>query len=428
MMFSKSENDHFLEMFGEMTNSFGLRNLKSSPEEELVFTKTKTEPDPSFKSNGPVPVEESLHFKRYAKKRIHKYTEDELKQIELEAENTIVNDYGSNDFYHISDEERKKNDLLAEISLKLAGVKSVYRRFDEYIEAMRIVYKAWEILSEKNFVHSKKEFFKLVAEGKIFSSRIIIPQLKNMKKYDKELIIRYVSNPQLDTSIFRPEEEDIFTDDETFEEEEERLLSPEEKDLMIKYNLNEINDTTEVETMKPKYMKKYLHPKKGKKISYRQEMFNQIMDENRTGFNQGNQFLLSSAMFEENQKEKDIYDRVPFKGSWKNDDDVFMYNALLEEAYMDEKVNRYRTHNDEFIDNFFDELERNGIDSIELRKSFRDETKIKTQKVSNRELKKNEKEILQRIIKLNQDKKFVQLAQKAEQKLNEYIEKGDDDE
>lgn len=424
-MFSEEEKNKFHLMFNEMTGSSCLRNKNYQAEEALVFNSTKKqEKDQSFKSNGPVPIEENLHFKRYAKKRVHKYTPEEMAQIEKEAQNTIVNDYGSNDFYHISDEERKKNDLLAEISLKLATVKSVYRRFDEYIEAMRIVYKAWEILSEKNYVHSKKEFFKLVAEGRIVSSRIMIPQLKNLKKYDMDLIVRYVSNPELDVSIFKPEEEEILSD-ETFEEEEERLLSDDEKELVEKIENEEPFEEIPVHTLKPKLMNRYLHPKKGKKVSYTQEVFNQLMNEVRTDYNQGNQFLFSSAMFEE--EEKSIYDRVPFKGSWKNDEDVFLYNARLEEAHFDEKVNRYRTYGDEYLENFFDELERNGIDTIELRKNMRIERKISNQKVSSKELKQTEKQILQRIIKLNQDKKFVQMATKAEDKLLQYMEKGDDD-
>ena len=424
-MFSEDEKNKFQSMFNEMTSSYCLRNKVPLEEsEEFIFGGKTKQKDQSFKNNGPVPIEENLHFKRYSKKRVHKYTPEEMAQIEKESQNTIVNDYGSNDFYHISDEERKKNDLLAEISLKLATIKSVYRRFDEYIEAMRIVYKAWEILSEKNYVHSKKEFFKLVAEGRIVSSRIMIPQLKNLKKYDMDLIVRYVSNPELDVSIFKPEEEEILSD-ETFEEEEERLMSDEDKALLEKIDKEEPFEEIPVHTLKSKFMNKYLHPKKGKKISYKQEVFNQIMDENRTEFNQGNQFLLSSAMFEEN--EKSIYDRVPFKGSWKNDEDVFLYNARLEEAHFDEKINRYRTYGDEYLENFFDELERNGIDTIELRKNMRIERKISNQKISTKELKQAEKQILQRIIKLNQDKKFVQMATKAEDKLLQYIEKGDDD-
>lgn len=426
-MFSEEEKNKFHQMFETMTSSSHFKNkIPIEETEEFVFGNKVKQKDESFKNNGPIPIEETLHFKRYAKKQKHIYTKAEMSKIEEEAKNTIVNDYGSNDFYHISDEDRKKNDMLAEISLKLATIKSVYRRFDEYIEAMRIVYKAWEILSEKNYIHSKKEFFKLVAEGRIISSRIMIPQLKNIKKYDMDLIVRYVSNPQLDLSAFKPDPtEDELFEDESYEEETDRLLSDDEKILSKKIESKEITDLIEADTMKSKYMKNYLHPKKGKKISYHQEVFNQIMDENRINFNQGTQFLTSAA-FEEDKK-LDIFERVPFKGSWKNDEDVFIYNALLEEAMMDEKINRYRTYNDEYIDKFFDELERNDIDVIELRKTLRTQQEFRNKAITNKELKQEEKQILQRIIKLNQDKKFIQMAQKAEDKIDKYLEKGDDD-
>lgn len=415
---NRDEKMRFLEMFNSMTDS---SNLRINPEEEEVFVFGNKEKTESTKSSygTPAPVEETFHFKRYSKKRVHRYSKEELEAIEKSCLNTIVNDYGKNDQYHFSDEERKQNDQLAEISMKLATVKSVYRRLDEYIEAMRIVFKAWEILSKKNYLHSKEEFFKLVAEGHIVSRRIIIPQLKNFKKYNKDVIIKYISNPHLDTSVFKPVEENPFEEESDIDED---LIYPNEAE-----NQNLI-ETEEVSKKIPeKLIKKYFSPKKNKKLSLKQENFNKIMEGTKAMFNQGNNFITNSY-FAHKEKDKDIYDKVKFKGSWKNEIDAWLYDMRLEEAKMDESTGKYTTRADIFITRFFDELAKNGIDSIEMRKGMKIQHDFHKKEISKKELKKSEKEILERIIKLNEDKKFIKLSQKAEDRLNQYIEKGDDDE
>lgn len=162
------------------------------------------------------PIEERLHFKRYSVKREHKYTETEMKKIREECEAVIVHDYGENDIYHMSDEERQENDMLAEISMKLRGIGRIYHKVDQYVEAMRVVTQAWEILEKNNYIHPEDEFFQLVAEGKIVSSRIIMPKLKRKDKYNMDLIIKYISNPELNPADLRPEVKDLDPLDDDF--------------------------------------------------------------------------------------------------------------------------------------------------------------------------------------------------------------------
>ena len=131
-------------------------------------------------------IEEEVHFKRYTKKRAHKYTESEMKAIRESCVSTIVHDYGERDIYHLSDEERRKNDMLAELSMKLSGVKRVYRKVNEYVEAMRIVVEAWQLLEKNNYIHTRDEFFDLVADGTIVSSRIVMPKLKKSDQYNMD--------------------------------------------------------------------------------------------------------------------------------------------------------------------------------------------------------------------------------------------------
>ena len=66
-------------------------------------------------------IEEVMHFKRYTKRREHKYTESEKQQIRESCMATIVHDYAEHDIYHQSDEERAEHDVLSSIRMKQIG-------------------------------------------------------------------------------------------------------------------------------------------------------------------------------------------------------------------------------------------------------------------------------------------------------------------
>lgn len=149
-------------------------------------------------------IEEDVHFKRYTKRREHKYTEKEMEEIRNSCEATIVHDYGEYDIYHMSEEDRKKNDMLAEISIKLGKLKRTYGRVNEYIEAMRTVFEAWDLLEKSNYIHTKDEFYEMIKEGHIVSNRIIMPKLRRMDSYNIDLLIQYISNPELDPNDLVP--------------------------------------------------------------------------------------------------------------------------------------------------------------------------------------------------------------------------------
>lgn len=149
-------------------------------------------------------IEEDVHFKRYTKRREHKYTEKEMEEIRNSCEATIVHDYGEYDIYHMSEEDRKKNDMLSEISIKLGKLKRTYSRVDEYIEAMRTVFEAWDLLEKSNYIHTKDEFYEMIREGHIVSNRIIMPKLRKIDSYNIDLIIQYISNPELNPKDLVP--------------------------------------------------------------------------------------------------------------------------------------------------------------------------------------------------------------------------------
>lgn len=184
---------------------------------EIIKTKEKLEKDFGITVPDESQIEERAHYHRYTKKRIHKYTEKEMEKIKESCKTTIVHDYSEKDFYHMTDEQRAEIDLLSEMGFKLGTLRRTYNKVDQYIEAMRTVVQAWEMLEQKgNFIHSQDEFFEMVADKRIVSNRIIMPKLKRMDKYNIDLIIKYISNEELDPKDLLPIKEET-TDEDMFD-------------------------------------------------------------------------------------------------------------------------------------------------------------------------------------------------------------------
>lgn len=455
---------------------------------ELVKAQQELEERFGVTPRGTVDIEEELHFKSYSKRREHKYTETELEQIRKSCEMSIVHDYGENDIFHMTDEERAEVDMLSEISMKLGGLKRTYRRVDQYIEAMRTVIQAWELLEQKaNFIHTRDEFFTMVGEGKIVSNRIIMPKLKKMDMYNIDTIIKYISNPEMDASELLPEKDvakDPWYDDFDLEEDEDyqayydeyinlhkddedldeydlrikadeyarskieedeytRLLSPEE----VEYITKNIDNPPEirVKELPRRYIKGYdrrsfIDSRKKKHIGKKEQMIiddvhgllNAIQNnpENRDDGDFNRSYLITHSMFDTDAKPfKNFWDDLYFDGSWASDTDVYLLELAIREEMLKQHPPRdkYLTYADRELNNFFSIAEKNGINTIELRKRMElTESGSVTSKAEVRakakENKKLENAILQRITKLNDDPKFKKLATKAEMALNKFYD------
>lgn len=213
----KSIEDYYQDSLNRssLLDTFGIR-IDDEEEEfmtskEIVEQKKRLEsqfgvsrPGQGNRGGDPTKIEEEVHFKRYTTRREHKYTEAEMQQIRDSCMSTIVHDYGERDIYHMSDEERAENDMLAELRPKLGALKRTYRKVDQYVEAMRTVMEAWRILEKNNYLHSRDEFYDLIAKGRIYSRSIIMPKLKKMDNYNIDLLIQYISNPDADASKLAP--------------------------------------------------------------------------------------------------------------------------------------------------------------------------------------------------------------------------------
>ena len=402
---------------------------------ELAKQKEEFEKATGSPSDHDGVIEEEAHFKRYTKRRKHKYTDAEMEQIRDSCRNTIVHDYSENDIYHLSDEERQKNDMLAEMSLKLARLKRTYRRADQYIEAMRIVFEAWELLEKNNYLHTKDEFFELVAEGKIVSNRILMPKLKGMNRYNLDLLIMYISNPDLDASIFAPKvmDDDDFFSDETEEEQMTRLLSVQEAEAIL--NADEVINppTIEVGEMKRKYVKGYDRRSKKKKGKKRDRMIRESVGEllrkieNSRMYRDYTSYTITTNIFDVEKEKPSLWDEHPMTDSWADEDAVRLHELELQEAMMEQhpEDERYMTYGDKALQQFYRISEEHGVNMVDMRRRIdgdAEEISRKKLELSKKENKKMEAGLIQRITKLNQSKKFKKLASRAESALENYKE------
>lgn len=432
------------------------RNYDADEEEDFITSKDivkkmQENPDDDTLPNipkKPIEIEEELYFKRFNNGKKHKYTQKELDKMRESCKSTIVHDYSEFDIYHISDEERAKNDTLVELGVKLGSLKRIYRKIDQYIEAMRVVVQAWELLEEKeNYIHTEDEFYRLVSEGRIYNNRILMPKFKGIEKYNIDTIIKYISNPELDPKDLVPQSQlnsvdDWFMEDEDDESEEDmmhRLLSPEEVQFILD-NADNPPDL-QVENVKYKNIKGYENNRvtkkknknKSKKEKYYIDNLHDILKviqknpNNREEDYGYRSWLVTSNMFEQQKEEKDVFDNLFFDGSWANDDDLFLYDLAVNEelALQHAPGDRYITNMDKDLRDFFAIMESNGMNVVELRRRMNMSDELDKKKETKKEKKNNKKieaALVQRITKLNDNPKFKKLINKAEKAINEQIE------
>lgn len=160
----------------------------------------------------------SENYHEYHKRRVHKYTKTELENIRKSCEGMLVRDYHEDDPYHWDDERRANMDALVEMDAEINKLRRVYHQPDKYVEAMRVIKKAWALI-EKNFnvVHSKKEFFQMVGNGEIVNGRLVMPKLTHMNQYDLDTLIMYISNDDLDPMDLLDEKSRIAAEQEKLE-------------------------------------------------------------------------------------------------------------------------------------------------------------------------------------------------------------------
>lgn len=380
---------------------------------------------------------DTVHFHRFSTRRDHKYTPEELEQIRESCKTVIVHDYSEDDMYHQTDEEREANDMLAELRVKLQGLKKNYNKVDQYIYAMRVVVEAYELIEKKsNFVHTKEEFFNLVSEGRIYINGVPMPRLSNRKKYNMDLIIQYISNPELDPEdlVFNKNTSyDEFYDDDDWDETDEerlnRLLSEEE----CEYIRDNEDDPPEmrVHTADRKYIKGYSdnsifkrhkkkHESKADKLTKEtfHELLNKIQSNPRNNPTSMASWSVTDDMFDTSKTKSSFWDDLYYDGSWTDKYGLWLYDLQVDNKFLDQHpiASSYVTTGDQELERFFNIMEANGLNVIELRRSMnmeKDQLQARDAKIKKKDNKKVEAALLQRITKLNNNPKFKKLIHKA---------------
>ena len=437
-LLDEEEAAHGLMQFNKPINDDEVDMLFGSEDIAEMQDKLPDVPD-VITPKGPVKAEEEVHFHRYTTRRQHKYTEKEMEAIRESCKASIVHDYAASDMFHMSDEERAANDLLAEIRMKLHGIKSTYSKVDQYIRAMRVVVEACEMIEQKaNFLHSEEEFFSMVANGKIYISGVPMPRLRKADRYNPEVLIKYISNPDLDPEdlVYKDRYADSFYTDDPEESDEERMYR-----LIDENECQYINDNVDdppmmrVKKIKRKYIKGYdrksifsskKKKKESKKDRYMRESLHDLLNKIQSnplnnGSGYSSSWMLTNGLFDTDKEEKD-----PFDGSWTDENDLLIYDMAVRDKMLDQHPagERYLTNQDKELQTFFRTMEENGINVVELRRIMNmgeDQVKRAESKKVRRDNKKIEAALVQRIEKLNGNEKFRKLVAKAEKAINKQM-------
>lgn len=98
------------------------------------------------------------------------------------AQGVVVNSYG--DDYHLSEEQRQKNNEYYEAFKPLRRSKRKYRKLDEWIRVMREYIKAIQIIATNNQRYSSEKFMEKYSEGKIKIFGLTFPKYVGKDKKD----------------------------------------------------------------------------------------------------------------------------------------------------------------------------------------------------------------------------------------------------
>ena len=153
-----------------------------------------------------------------------------------EIDCVVVNTY-ENDDYHLSDEERAKNNELYELFKPIIHAKNNYTVLPDFVNVMRACIKCIDYIAETNGVYSPKKFKKKVYSGKIKIEGLRFPKLskKAKKRISLEYLTDFILSDEPAENIMPPEREfDTIRSEEEIEEMTHKLFTEEELNEIFK--------------------------------------------------------------------------------------------------------------------------------------------------------------------------------------------------
>ena len=162
-----------------------------------------------------------------------------------EFRTVVVHEFG--DEYHLSEEERKKKYKYYEAFKTFSKYKHKFRKFPEYIKAMREALKCLDLVAKDNFVYSPDEFKKLFFRGKIWISGLILPEFKGAgrRSVDTEYLTEYILSDAPAEDFLKEEEHEIYTKEE-LEDAYEVLFTEEDKRVIDRAINSDDDDEAEI--------------------------------------------------------------------------------------------------------------------------------------------------------------------------------------
>ena len=360
--------------------------------------------------------------------KLKKEREDMIKQ---EFSQIVVHEFG--DEYHMSDEERKKKFKYYDAFKSFSKFKHKFRKFPDYIKAMREALKCLDLVAQDNFVYSPDKFKKLFFKGKIWIKGLVLPEFKGVgrRSVDTEYLLDYILSDAPAEDFLKKDDHEIYTKEE-LDDAFEELFSKEDQEAIDRaiaksknneddfyyvpsssYSAGEDIPDNLIVPISKKEMKKSIKvlPDLGnlfKEIEKRGKKNKMCM-----GGYISNMLMEDFDNFDEYDTSREIIlSKMPkFKGDMTNDDEYYRYLAKLDEW---ERTQIKKPYNGKL-------KTQEEIDAIELKKALENhnwdirnlfgnkERAKKLEKLRKEQLRK-EKETKKKLIKLQEARKRRQLG------------------
>lgn len=363
--------------------------------------------------------------------KLPKLKKEREEMIKQEFSQVVVHEFG--DEYHLSEEERKKKFKYYEAFKSFSKYKHKFRKFPDYIKAMREALKCLDLVAQDNFVYSPDKFKKLFFKGKIWIKGLVLPEFKGAgrRSVDTEYLLDYILSDAPAEDFLKKDDHEVYTKeelDDAFEElftkeEQEAIDNAIAKDSDDEYfcvpagvytDDDDIPDKMIVPISK-KEMKKSI-----KALPDLGNLFKEIEKKSKRGSKIGMSGYISNMLMEdfdnldEYDGSKEVFlSKMPvFKGDMTNDTDYYKYLAKLDEW---ERTQIKKQYNGKL-------KTQEEIDAIELKKALENhnwdirnlfgnkERAKKLERIRKEQIRK-EKEIKKKLIKLQEAKKRRQLGE-----------------
>ena len=379
--------------------------------------------EPIVQEDDEEEVVSKVQKEKSAKKKLSVYIPPRrIEEFKKNYDCVVVNDFG--DDYHLSDEEREKNNECYSIFKNFSRCKHKYRKVEQYVIAMREFLKCLDFVAELNGVYDPDKFKKLYLKGEINITGLFIPKFigKARKTISTDYLTEFILSDEDPHNIVRKRySDDIYTDKDIenfssnlfmpgqLEECMKPITEEEEIKKLLPYDesLDNLDQNIVVE-MGDKQLKKML-----KSFPDVVTVFKDAKDRQRSIAS------MSRYAFDITSEDLDYIDRYDrkhniistgnmpkFKGNLKSDADYYKYLELLEE-WEDENIfddyhGKVKSLGDIKELELKQFLEENGWN---IRNLYENKEKEKKMKKQLKRDKKREKELRQKLIDIDRRRK-----------------------